>query len=119
MGLYRFGENKEATPIRSVEPESESFIEELLENNPNIIFGEKMMVLGRQIQTSYGTTVDVLGLNAEGNVVIIELKKGKTPREVITQLLEYGVWAEKELDYDKLNEIAHSKGKIDESESLM
>ena len=76
------------------------------------------MVLGKQVNTSYGTTIDILGLTSDGDVVIVELKKAKAPREVLTQIFEYLVWAEK-LRYDELNEIAHSKRKLGEGESLM
>ncbi|MBW2740781.1 MAG: hypothetical protein JRE64_18485 [Deltaproteobacteria bacterium] len=38
-------------------------------------------------------------------MVIIELKKGRTPREVITQLLEYAAWAN-DLSDEKIHDIA-------------
>jgi len=120
MGLYRIGIDGKATPIEALEPKDEKSLEHLLEQNPEMIFEDELiMVLGRQVNTVYGTTVDILGLDASGNVVIIELKKGLTPREVITQILEYGVWAEKELRYDELNRIAHEKGKLKDEQSLM
>ena len=34
----------------------------------------------------------MLGVDAEGNLVIVELKRGESPREVIAQLLEYAAW---------------------------
>ena len=38
---------------------------------------------------------------------MVELKKGKTPREVVAQILEYAVWGSS-LDYDDLDKIAHT-----------
>ena len=40
----------------------------------------------------------MLGVDKYGNTVIIELKRNKTPRETIAQLLEYASYVEN-LDY--------------------
>ena len=37
---------------------------------------------------------DLLGVDAEGNLVVAELKKGRTPRDIIAQLLDYAAWAD-------------------------
>jgi hypothetical protein len=50
---------------------------------------------------------DLLGLDKDGNLVIIELKKGRTSREVVAQLLEYAAWAN-DLSSDKIYEIAEN-----------
>lgn len=63
------------------------------------------MWIGRQIMADFSDHYkfpDLIGIDADGNVVIVELKKGKTPREVVAQILEYAAWAEK-LTYEKLN----------------
>ena len=51
-----------------------------------------LLLIGRQVSTDYGTVIDLLALDADGNLVVIELKRNKTPREVIAQLLDYGSW---------------------------
>jgi len=56
-------------------------------------------------------------LDKQANVIIVELKKDQAPRKVISQVLDYGVWAEN-LKYDKLNTIA-KKNHILNYNSLM
>lgn len=83
----------------------ESDLEVLLENNPEYFFeGSKVLIIGRQVTTNLNTFIDLLGVDKSGNTVVVELKKGKTPRETIAQLLEYASFVEN-LDYSQLNEI--------------
>lgn len=51
-------------------------------------------------------------IDVGGNPIIVELKKGKTPREVTAQALDYASWA-KEIDADELAQIylKRSEGK--------
>jgi len=51
-----------------------------------------LMVIGREVATSYGGRIDILAMDASGNLVVIELKRNKTPREVVSQALDYGYW---------------------------
>lgn len=81
----------------------ESDLENLLENNPECFFNDgKILIIGRQVLTNLGTWIDLLGLDRYGNTVVIELKRGKTPRETVSQLLEYASFIDN-LDYEQLN----------------
>jgi len=83
----------------------EADLEVLLENNPEYFFeGSKILIIGRQVTTNLNTFIDLLGIDKTGNTVVIELKRGKTPRETVAQLLEYASFIEN-LDYFQLNEI--------------
>ena len=83
----------------------ESDLEVLLENNPEYFFEDsKVIIIGRQITTNLNSFIDLLGIDKVGNTVVIELKRDKTPRETIAQLLEYASFVEN-LDYSQLNEI--------------
>jgi len=109
LGLFKIGIDGKIMMI-SQEELSEKALEDLIEMNPEIILeGEPLLIIGRQVPTDYGYLMDLLGITASGNTVIIELKKGMTPRDVITQILEYAVWVEK-LGYEELNKIALNKG---------
>lgn len=83
----------------------EKDLEVLLENNPEYFFEEsKVLIIGRQVTTNLNASIDLLGIDKSGNTVAVELKRGKTPRETVAQLLEYASFIEN-LDYSQLNEI--------------
>ncbi len=89
--------------------ELEQHLEIWLENSPwAVIQGEHVLWIDRQpsAQDEEGTIFpDLLGVDAEGNLVIVEFKRGKTPRSVVAQLLEYAAWAN-ELSPEQIHEIA-------------
>lgn len=57
------------------------------------LVGEDLLLLGNQVDTEYGHAVDVLALDRTGNLVVLELKRGRTPRDVVAQILDYASWA--------------------------
>ena len=74
---------------------AESILEDWLESNPDGILEDgPLMIIGRQVPTDLGKSIDLLGVDREGNVVVIELKRGRTPRDVVAQALEYAAFAE-------------------------
>ena len=52
------------------------------------ILGEDLALIGEQIPTKSGL-VDFLAIDRAGNLVIVELKRDKLPREVLAQALDY------------------------------
>ena len=89
--------------------ELEQHLEIWLENSPwAVIQDELVLWINRQpsAQDEEGTIFpDLLGVDSEGNLVIVEFKRGKTPRSVVAQLLEYAAWAN-ELPAEQIHEIA-------------
>ena len=84
---------------------AESVLEEWLEANPDAILEDgRLLIIGRQVPTDLGGSIDLLGVDREGKVVVIELKRGRTPRDVIAQALEYVAFAAR-LDADALEDI--------------
>ena len=76
--------------------ELESHLEDWLENSPRALTQEPLLWIGRQTSASVedGTIFpDLLGVDSEGNLIIVELKRDEAPREVVAQLLEYAAWA--------------------------
>lgn len=67
-----------------------------------------VMLVGRQIATSYGKFIDILAMDVSGNLSIIELKKNRTPREVVAQLIDYASWVQS-LSYEDIAAIYTEK----------
>jgi len=68
-----------------------------------IVLGQDMLIIGEQTQTKSGP-LDFLGIDKSGNLIIIELKRGKIPREALAQAIDY-VSDVASWDLDKINEI--------------
>ena len=81
--LWKF-ENGEEIGLSSI---SESELEEKLVLNPDILNNEWLLI-GEQIITD-GGRLDLLFLEPDGDLVVVELKKNKTPREVTAQVMDY------------------------------
>ena len=91
--------------------ELERYLEDWLENSPvTLVQDEHILWIGRQTSAKDedGTIYsDLLGVDAEGNLVVAELKKGRTPRDIIAQLLDYAAWADG-LSESQISEIAEA-----------
>ena len=106
MGIYVV--NKEGTEEYTWKAvEKEMHIEDFLEKHVNVL-GADIFMIGRQVRTDGKNAIDLMGMDGNGNTAIIELKRGMTPREVISQVLDYAVWAEG-AGYDELNGIVKKK----------
>lgn len=64
-----------------------------------------LLIIGEQVRTDFGKEIDLLCMDSDGDLVIVELKRDKTPREVTSQALDYASWV-KDLEVDKIKEIA-------------
>ena len=94
LSLYRIVDNTlhELQPM--ILPEEKLY--PLLENNPKALLPgeeEQLIILGRKIICS-GLEVDLLGIDSNGNLIIIEVKGSSRSREVIAQILEYATCVE-------------------------
>ena len=91
--------------------ELERHLESWLENSPvALVQNERTLWIGKRTSaTDEDGTIysDLLGVDAEGNLVIAELKKGRTPRDIIAQLLDYAAWADR-LSESQVREIAEA-----------
>jgi len=91
------------TEINSRELDNEKRLEDWIEKDP-FILGEDLLIIGRQVTTEFGGKIDLLALDTEANTVIIELKKGRTPREIVAQILDYASWV-RNLSYKEIDSI--------------
>jgi hypothetical protein len=52
------------------------------------------MLIGRQEKAVGGGVIDLLAITQDGSLVLIELKRERTPREVVAQALDYASWVQ-------------------------
>jgi hypothetical protein len=102
------GKFREYVPTPFQAEHQEAILEDWLEENPDGILEDgKLLIIGRQVNTNLDTTIDLLALDRAGDVVVLELKRGRTPRETLAQALEYASFAE-QLDIGELEGILRS-----------
>jgi hypothetical protein len=70
---------------------SEERLETWIANHVSIL-GLNILIVGRQVITEHGGRIDLLGIDPQGDITILELKRDKTPREVVAQVLDYASW---------------------------
>jgi hypothetical protein len=92
MNLWRI-ENDRPRPLSAAGIGEERRLESIIADDVKILGLGPLMLLGRQVGTDYGARIDLLALDGEGTLYVIELKRGRTPREVVAQVLDYGSWA--------------------------
>ncbi|MCY3544048.1 MAG: endonuclease NucS [Chloroflexi bacterium] len=67
--------------------ETEGLLENLLTANPDML-EDGLQLVGRQTSTT-GGPLDLLGVDAEGRLVVFELKRGTLNREAVAQVIDY------------------------------
>lgn len=105
VGIWKLGKKLEKVSFSSID--SERKLEDTLAQDISILSSD-LMLIGRQVSTAHGKFIDLLAMDAEGNISVIELKKNKTPREIVAQLLDYASWV-KTLSYEDIAEIYEDK----------
>lgn len=99
--IWKVGEKPQ--PLNVSHLASEQKLEEMIVRDPRIISSEWMLI-GRQEITSHGGRIDLLAIAPDGSLVLIELKRDRTPREIIAQALDYASWVE-QLTPEKISQI--------------
>ena len=103
IGIWRI--DQEPKPVEYSRLDLESRLQDILCDDISIA-APSLMVIGREVRTSYGKRIDILAINPDGHLVVLELKRDKTPREVVAQTLEYGSWI-RDLENDEIAQNLH------------
>jgi hypothetical protein len=95
QGIWRINTGGDLAPrrLKAAKLDDENQLEELIVKDVSIINADWLLI-GRQVRTSFDKRIDLLALDANGSVVIIELKRDKTPRDVVAQAIDYASWVE-------------------------
>ena len=115
--VWEINERGSLKEISKSKLDLEKRLEEWLEKDISMI-SNGLLVIGRQVETEFGGTIDLLCIEYNGDVLVVELKRDKTPREITAQVLDYASWI-KDLSNEKITEIANKylgdKGPIEEA----
>ncbi len=95
--LWKVGANPEELKPASLA--SEKLLEEMIVSSPRLL-SDEWMLIGRQENTGYGGIIDLLAIAPDSSLVLIELKRDRTPRDVVAQSLDYATWVERLLPQD-------------------
>ena len=113
---------KSARPVESTgRAETEHWLEEVLVRNPGMLMPELTLV-GRQTPIDGGGTLDLLGVDGDGRLVVFELKRERLTRDAIAQVIDYCSWLESLTEADLAEYVVSHSGangieKIDDFES--
>ena len=80
-------------PLADGQLVSEQQLEQMIVDAPSLLSDDWLLV-GRQEKTGTGGRIDLLAVEPDGALVLIELKRDQTPREVVAQALDYAGWVE-------------------------
>ena len=107
MPIYKKDTSGKFVPFEETPfPDLENVLEDWIEASPHVVFGdEDIAIFARQPRTHFDKYLDLLGVDKTGATIVIELKRGETPRDVVAQTLEYAAWVDS-LSLDQLDEMA-------------
>ena len=75
-------------PLEAASLNDEKELELLLRDNIEIL-SKDWLVISNQVKTKAGKIIDILCMDHDGDMVVVELKKDLTPREVTAQVIDY------------------------------
>lgn len=105
FGLWRI-DGEGYSRLSSTKLDDESRLEDLIVEDPNML-GRDLLIVGRQVHTDSGNRLDLLGIDVEGDLHLIELKRDRPPRDVVAQALDYALWV-RDLGYEDVVDIFES-----------
>src|SRR5437870_812575 len=83
-------EGSKLSELTSAALDYERRLETWICEDPSFL-GIELLVIGNQVNTGFGR-IDVLGITRDGELVVVEIKRDRTPRDVVAQTLEYASW---------------------------
>ena len=78
---------QQPTPLKETVLSSEEQLEDMIVARPAIL-SDDWMLIGRQEITELGGRIDLLAIAPDASIVLIELKRNQTPRDVIAQAID-------------------------------
>jgi hypothetical protein len=89
--LWRIGPDEQLIEVGRAALDLEARLQEWLARDISVL-DPTLLVIGREVETDFGGFIDILCVDVEGDLVIVELKRDRTPREITAQALDYASW---------------------------
>ncbi len=87
--IWQVGEKP--TPLQASQLAAEEQLREMIIQDTRILSND-WMIIGREVPTYASCRLDLLAIQPDGSLVLIELKRHRTPREVVAQSIDYASW---------------------------
>lgn len=89
--IWRIGQPPQR--LRESTLASEKSLEQMIIASPEIL-SDEWMIIGQQEDTGFGGRIDLLAIAPDSSLILIEIKRGRSPREVVAQAIDYATWVE-------------------------
>ena len=107
--IWEIEGSSEAAELVESRPATEQFLEDVLVRNPAMLM-PGLTLVGRQTPTESGS-LDLLGVDDEGRLVVFELKREKLSRAAVAQAIDYCSYVESLTEPQLADYIAEHSGK--------
>jgi hypothetical protein len=104
LGIWRIDSKFEKMDFAPLDFEQR--LEDILDHDIRIA-NPNWMIIGRQVRTTFDKFIDLLAIDRSGNLVVLELKRDKTYRDIVAQVLDYGSFVHN-LGDDEIAKIYHN-----------
>ena len=104
LRIWQVDKSDALIEIKHSNLDSEERIERWIVNDASVLSPD-LLIIGEQVETAFGKFLDLLCIDRTGKLVVVELKRDMTPKDVTTQALEYAAWV-KDLDAKAIGAIA-------------
>jgi hypothetical protein len=81
----------------------EQRLQDWLAKDKNIL-GIDVLLVGRQVKTTSGGSIDLLAIDGQANLAVLVLKRDKPPHELLAETLDHAAWVS-ELTYEQIDTI--------------
>lgn len=103
MRIWRIRDDRLET-VRTEKLQSEESLENWLAADVSMVAPD-LLVIGRQLTSPLGGILDLLAIDGNADLAVLELKRDRTPRDVVAQALHYAAWV-RTLSWEQVDQIA-------------
>ncbi len=104
-------EDDKPKPVSQDKLDLESRLEDWIRDDIGLV-NDDLLVIGQQVPTDHTGEIDLLAMDSDANLVILELKRDRTPRDIVAQTLDYASHVQN-LGLSDIEEIASNADFLD------